>query len=82
MTTIKIMPTQKINARRIEFVKYLDDNYNIRDSQSTPSCFSFIELIAENHYKGEFYVYDLMFAYGLDRSKGTLFLGHFNDGVV
>ena len=44
------------------------------------SDFDFIELVCENYLADE---RSLMFAYNKgDRINGTLYIGHFNDGVI
>lgn len=63
----------------IEFVKYLGRYSTIETCvHSSPSSCDNIELIAKNYLPN----IDLMFAYDTNRSRGTLYLGHWNDGVV
>lgn len=66
--------------RKIEFVKYLASS-GLKGSESNPSDYDNIELVARNYTKG----LDLMYAYyegGRDTPSAILYLGHFNDGVV
>ena len=78
MTKVKIIGEQpEAPKKKIEFFKYYTAN-GLIESRSLPEYFENIELICRG-YKAE---YDLMFAYNKDRSVGTLYLGHFNDGVV
>lgn len=64
----------------IEFTHYLQDDHVITSGDDKPSDFDRVELICLE-YDG---TRDLMFAYNYadDRTGGTLYLGHFNDGVV
>lgn len=72
----------KKELKRIEIKKVLDPEYNTFDMAATkPHEWENIELICRNY--GE-YGYDLIFAYDDNdrRHIGSLYLGHWNDGVV
>ena len=80
MTKVVILgqiPEEEKPKKKIEFVKYLDNNLNICSASKEVDHWENIELIAKNYNE-----YDLMFAYNSDRNYGTLYLGYFNDGVV
>lgn len=80
MTKIVILsqePEEK-EKKKIEFVNMLNPVHGILKATINPNNYEYIELICRN-YSPEF---DIMFAYDDDRSKGVLFIGHFNDGVV
>lgn len=66
----------------IEFVKILDHYGKILNAVREPYEFSNIELICFSYCKISGKNYDLIFAYDDDRNGGSLYLGHFNDGVV
>jgi hypothetical protein len=80
MTKVIIIGEQpeKKELKPIEFVKYLYSDSEFKPNCSNPQKFTNIELISKNYFKE----YDLMFAYDENRSKGILYLGHFNDGIV
>ena len=70
-------------TKPIEFCFYLDACMGIVSTEGDsgkPDKWGNIELISED-YDGE---HDLMFAWDEcdGRSEGTLYIGHFNDGVV
>ena len=62
----------------IEFVKYISTHGNQVYTCAKPADFGNVELICKK-YGG---LYDLMFAFDGERSSGSLYLGHFNDGIV
>jgi len=71
-------PTQE-NKKPIEFVKaIISDPIQIGEPLVSPYQYNNIELIAENCYEG----LDVMFVYDENRSDGTIYLGHWNDGVA
>lgn len=81
---------QKEELKKIEFVSFLHihtiHQLGIRSAPKIYPCntidpgrYKTIELIRKN-YGGS--GMDLMLAYMIDRNDGTLYLGHFNDGVV
>lgn len=72
---------QKKQLKKIEFVKCMSKDYIICNALYEATNWVNIELICKN-YGGHKEDMDLMFAYDEDRSKGTLYMGHFNDGVV
>lgn len=67
-------------GKGIEFVKLvITDTQNIYDSSSVnPSSFKNIDVIKVNRNG----VFDIFYAYDNDRSLGSLYLGHLNDGFV
>lgn len=69
-------PKEK-ELKKIEFVKFLDREYNICPAKADPSSFNNIELVSKDN--GE---YDIMFVWDFNRSAGRIVLGHFNDGIV
>ncbi len=84
MTTVTIIGEAKPIEKKkpIEFVKYLDSSINFQSVNKTvtiPTDYKFIELIRKSNSNQR---YDIMFAYDYDRSKGVIYLGHFNDGIV
>jgi len=83
MTEVTILgqgEPQKKELKPIEFVYYLSDTLPyLRPSESKPSSYKNIELICMNYGGSR---NDLMYAYDTDRNQGSLYLGHFNDGVV
>ena len=82
MTKVIILgqePKEEKKLKPIEFVKAIPDTGKLQNPNYKPSEFENIELICKNYYHEDF---DLMFAYDLERSRGCLYLGHFNDGVT
>ena len=82
--TIVIGACYQDDNKPIEFKYYLDVSclgvssaFNIHP----PSKFNYIELICKNYNNGG---RDLMFAYNdaSNRSDGTLYIGHWNNGTV
>lgn len=72
----------KPELKKIEFVKYLDEEFDIEGVVTIkPSDWDNIELICSNYKERGF---DLMLAYDGNRNSYTtcLYLGHFNDGIV
>lgn len=57
---------------------YISKNNYIRDNPAPPRSWKNIELITKN-YDQQF---DIMYAYDDSRQGGSLYLGHFNDGIV
>lgn len=79
----KVTIIGKINKKRnfkpIEFYKCWSTESEVSRVETEPKDYDFIELIAKDYFCN----YDLMFAYDKDdRAGGTVFIGHFNDGVV
>lgn len=74
----------KPELKKIEFVKYLDKELDIKNVITIkPSDCDNIELISSD-YKGT--GFDLMFAYNDGFRNGNynncIFIGHFNDGII
>lgn len=73
----------KENKKVIEFTHYFDpDDINkfIKSNNlSEPYMWSNIELISSNYRASG---NDLIFAYNDNRSDSTLYLGHWNNGIV
>lgn len=67
----------KKELKPIEFVNAILLN-TILKTASSPTEYKNIELVCRNYVD----VYDLMFAYDEDRSKGCAYLGYWNDGIV
>jgi len=82
MTKVTILGQEepKKELKKIEFVKYFNEHYKLAIPRKdvVPSDWKNIELICKDYSKG----FDLMFAFSEERNHGTLFLGHFNDGIV
>lgn len=83
MTKVTILGDEAQGAKKpIEFKYSIGFNASearaiVDDATWRPKDFKFIELISLTE-RG----FDLMFAHDGDRSKGGLYIGHFNDGVV
>jgi len=82
MTTIIDLTVKKEQESKnpIKLVLFLGRADKFEDTDLSPSDWKFLELIAKD-YTAE---YDLIFCYDdpNERGAGSLFLGHFNDGVV
>lgn len=67
-------------AKPIEFLKYQSMSGNWGEPSTNPKAWDCIELIAADWINGQ----DLMFAYNISsgRTKGVLYTGKWNDGVV
>ncbi len=78
--TIVIGACYQDDNKPIEFCHYLDLNLGISAFVNPPSKFKYIELICKKYTGGM----DLMFAYNdpSNRSDGTLYIGHWNNGTV
>ena len=66
--------------KKIEFIKYLNSS-GVTPAHTFPYEYDNIELVARNYTED----LDLMYAYDegcRDTTSSTLYLGHFNDGVV
>ena len=82
MTKTIVLGASYINDNKpIEFCHYLDSSLMSSSFVSPPSKFKYIELICKNYNNGG---RDLMFAYNdaSNRSDGTLYIGHWNNGTV
>ena len=84
MTKVIILgePAEKKEGKKIEFVKLLTSSLEINEIAGRVHDWKNIELICKNYDEGDSGNFDLMFAYDDNRSEGTLYLGHFNDGIV
>jgi hypothetical protein len=81
MTKVIILGEQPESKelKPIEFLSYIDENFNFISNCSKPDAWKNIELIRRGYsIEG----LDLMYAYDDDREQGLLYLGHFNDGIV
>jgi len=65
--------------KKIEFVKHLNEGSKFEMSYFKPNAWENIELISCSYTEEGM---DLIFAYDEDRNRGSLYLGHWNDGVV
>lgn len=73
--------TQIEENKPIEFIKFLGNNWNFRDSMTKPRNYKNIELVVRD-YVMDTLTYDIMFAYDKDRNEGCLYIGYWNGGVV
>jgi hypothetical protein len=80
MTKVIILGEQpeKKELKPIEFELQLTENSAPRFACHYPKDWENVELICRNYFQA----LDLMYAYDNDRNKGTVYLGHFNDGIV
>lgn len=79
MATKVIVIGENVREKKpIEFVTAWIGKNTIELAGAQPNSYKNIELISQDYFEG----FDLMFAYDSNRSDGTVFLGHFNDGVV
>jgi len=69
---------QEKKKKPIEFVKYLNGD-EVEQCPSPPSDYENLVLLEKNYYCIGF---DLMWAHNDSPNDGTLYLGHWNDGVV
>ena len=76
---------QAPKPKPIQFLRTLKGDSFV-STCAKPMDFDNVELICKDYYKGHHNsdkeYGDLMFAYYNERSKGTLYLGLWNDGVV
>lgn len=75
-------PKEENELKPIEFVYQLIESKGkprIEKAGALPFMWNNIELISKSQ---SIDFYDMMFAYDNDRSRGIIYLGHFNDGVV
>ena len=81
--TIVIGACYQDDNKPIEFNDYLNASLGVSPAFNIhpPSKFNYIELICKNYNNGG---RDLMFAYNdaSNRSDGTLYIGHWNNGTV
>lgn len=81
MTKVTILgqePKEEKKLKPIEFVKFLDYDFKFKKGALEPRFCDNIKLICLDYSDG----FDLMFGFKEDKRAGTLYLGHFNDGVV
>ena len=79
-TKVTVIDSTKEIKGKIVFSKVISASGDCLCASMSPHSYDNIELIVMN-YNGS--GYDLMFAFDNDKiSQGTLYLGHFNDGVV
>jgi len=82
VTILGMDEPRKNGKGKIEFVKYIEEEKGTLSTPILEPCsFKNIELVAEK-YTGDDVVFDLFFAYDINRACGCLYLGHFNDGIV
>jgi hypothetical protein len=81
MTKVIIIGEQleKKELKPIKFVYFFSIQHGAEETEIKPKSFENIELICKD-FAG--FGFDLMYAYFNDRNAGSLYLGHFNDGVV
>ena len=78
-TNVIIIGQVSPTVQTIEFIKFLNGNYECVAPRINPSSFKNIELICRNYKDAGF---DLMFAYNDKRNEGSIYFGRFNDGIV
>lgn len=81
-TKVTILGEQPIEQekKKIEFLIRINSfSGNSETTSIRPNAWANIELIKPKESQSG---YDVMFAYDSDRTRGTIFLGHFNDGIV
>jgi hypothetical protein len=69
----------------IELNRILTADWEIEDDNASPNIYKYLELICKNYAQyDELNYFDLIFAYNdpNNRGRGTLYLGHWNDGVA
>jgi hypothetical protein len=81
MTNVIIIGEQpeKKELKPIQFVYFFSFRNGAEKTDIKPKSYENIELICKD-FAG--FGFDLMYAYFNDRNAGSLYLGHFNDGVV
>ncbi|MCA6445456.1 MAG: hypothetical protein IM600_18660 [Bacteroidetes bacterium] len=74
-------PQDKVEEEKklkpIEFVVFFDGFKTLTNVSESPRNFTNIELFCREYEGG----LDIMLAYDDDRSRGRVYLGHYNDGV-
>ena len=92
-TKVTILGEQPIEQekKKIEFTHYLGHSHGVPavadlstfSYPKKPTDYFFIELVSRKYLTINDVSYDLMYAYTDTTTRvGTLFLGHFNDGIV
>jgi hypothetical protein len=81
MTNVIIIGEQleKKELKPIKFVYFFSIQHGAEETEIKPKSYENIELICKD-FAG--FGFDLMYAYFNDRNAGSLYLGHFNDGIV
>lgn len=79
-TKVTILGQEWVNPelKKIEFVNYVSNNFNISSAITLPKEWDNILLLERDYYEGM----DLMFATMNHPTSGALLIGHFNDGIV
>ena len=83
MTKVIDLTKEKTKFEKIEFCFWLDENIRSNRGKYSmlPSDYEEVFLIGRNYTKINNIYYDLIYA--RDRGKlGSLYFGHFNDGIV
>lgn len=82
MTKCIVLQNEQMEKKKtpITFDKCLGAELRIEDAGVDPDEYGYIELICQNYIENK----DLMYAYDnpMSRGSGSLFIGHWNDGVV
>jgi hypothetical protein len=77
-----VLGESEMHLKKIEFILVISNNSIVSKPIAKPEGWKNIELIQRacetNNAKG----LDIMFAYDDDRSKGRLYLGYWNSGIV
>lgn len=82
MTKVSVFgkePTENKELKTIELVKYMDKSLSFTTTQISASDFDNVLLLEPNYYSSGF---DLIFVFDNTKGEETLYLGHWNDGVV
>jgi hypothetical protein len=91
MKNTKVISLEPISQKKIEFCAWLSDcgldkkrkPYEpVWKGLIPPNGYDKIVLICQNHLEKDNIKYDLMYANDNDVKNGSLYLGHFNDGIV
>lgn len=74
---------QKKELKKIELVYMIDCNAEIVDADDEPYYFNYIMLLEKGYTKRSNHLdsYDLIMAWDEENDK-TIYLGHWNDGVI
>lgn len=82
MTKVSIFGQADAEAKKlkpIEFVKTLLENGELEDAESEPKNWGNLILLEKKYTSSKM---DLILAYDENPNCGSLYLGHWNDGVV
>lgn len=77
-TKVTILGQQEPNVKKIEFVKLLKDDLEIKPTTQKPSDCKEVILLQRDYGRG----LDLMFGIFEEQDTNCIFLGHFNSGTV